>query len=129
KEIGVRESLLMSGFYIFIGVLFGFWVWWQLGETKGEEYLTGYLVEKSLSMDNIFVMSLIFAYLGIPRKYQHRVLFWGILGVIILRGIMIGLGAAIVTQFEWVLYLFAAFLVYTGIKMLFAADQDETDLS
>jgi len=118
-EIGVKESLLLSAFYISIALLFSVWIWYQLGLQAGEEYLTGYLIEKSLSLDNIFVISLIFNYLAIPRLYQHRVLFWGILGVIILRGIMIGVGAKLVAEFSWVLYIFALFLIFTGIKMLF----------
>ena len=85
-------------------------------------YFTGFLIEKSLSMDNVFVIALIFGFFAIPRQYQHRVLFWGILGVIILRAIMIGLGATLVSQFGWVLYLFGAFLVFTGIKMWIIAD-------
>ena len=128
KEIGVRESLYMSLFYITIGLSFGAFVWIELGAVSGKEYLTGYLVEKTLAMDNIFVMSLIFSYLAIPAKYQHRVLFWGILGVIILRGITIGLGAAVVREFEWVLYIFAAFLVFTGVKMLFSVDEEPEDI-
>lgn len=117
--IEVRESLLLSGFYIAIALAFGGWVWWELGPESGAAYYTGYLIEKTLSLDNIFVISLIFGYLCIPREYQHRVLLWGILGVIVLRGIMIGLGAALVENFSWVLHVFAAFLVYTGIRMLF----------
>jgi tellurite resistance protein TerC len=122
KEIGVRESLFLSGGYIGMAVLFGAWVWWYFGMQSGTEYFTGFLIEKSLSMDNVFVIALIFTYLSIPRQYQHRVLFWGILGVIVLRAIMIGLGAALVSQFSWVLYLFGAFLVITGIKMWLVAD-------
>jgi tellurite resistance protein TerC len=87
------------------------------------EYLTGFMVEKTLAMDNVFVIAMIFTFFAVPRKYQHRVLFWGILGVIVLRAIMIGLGAALVTQFSWVLYLFGVFLVLTGIKMLVMIDQ------
>jgi tellurite resistance protein TerC len=121
-EIGVRESLLLSGGYITVAVVFGAWVWWFLGAQSGTEYYTGFLIEKSLSMDNVFVIALIFSYFAIPRKYQHRVLFWGILGVIVLRAIMIGLGAALVSQFSWVLYLFGAFLLATGIKMWLIAD-------
>lgn len=121
-EIGVRESLMLSGGYITVAVLFGAWVWWFLGAQSGTEYYTGFLIEKSLSMDNVFVIALIFSYFAIPRKYQHRVLFWGILGVIVLRAIMIGLGAALVSQFSWVLYLFGAFLLATGIKMWLIAD-------
>ena len=119
KEIGVKESLIFSAGYIVISLLFGLFVWHELGSQSALEYYTGYIIEKSLSMDNIFVMALIFSALHIPRKYQHRVLFWGILGVIMMRGIMIGLGAALVHEFEWVLYLFAAFLIFTGIKLLF----------
>ena len=83
---------------------------------------TGFMIEKSLSMDNVFVIALIFSFFAIPRQYQHRVLFWGILGVIVLRAIMIGLGATLVSQFSWVLYLFGAFLIFTGIKMWIIAD-------
>jgi tellurite resistance protein TerC len=122
REIEMKESLLLSGFYITLGLLFGGFVWYQLGPQSGMEYLTGFVVEKSLAMDNIFVIAMIFSYFAIPRQYQHRVLLYGILGVIILRGIMIAAGAAIVENFEWVLYLFAAFLVFTGVKMLFASD-------
>ena len=123
-EIGVRESLMLSGFYIALGLAFGGFVWLTVGAQAGLEYITGFVVEKSLAMDNIFVIALIFSFFAVPRQYQHRVLFWGILGVIVLRAIMIGFGAALVTQFSWVLYLFAAFLVFTGIKMLAFADHE-----
>ncbi|MBU1384051.1 MAG: TerC family protein [Alphaproteobacteria bacterium] len=122
KEIGVRESLLLSGMYIAIGLAFGGWVWWEMGARSGVEYLTGFAIEKSLAMDNVFVIAMIFGYLAIPRSLQHRVLFWGILGVIVLRAVMIGTGAALVSQFGWVLYLFAAFLILTGIKMFMAGE-------
>jgi tellurite resistance protein TerC len=120
--IEVRESLLLSAGYISVALLFGAWVWWYLGPDSGMKYLTGFMIEKSLSMDNVFVIALIFSYFAIPREYQHRVLFWGILGVIVLRAIMIGLGATLVSQFSWILYLFGAFLVFTGIKMWVIAD-------
>ena len=123
REISVRESLLMSAFYIAIALAFGAWVWSELGAQAGEEYLTGYLVEKTLAMDNVFVISLIFTYFAIPRAYQHRVLFWGILGVIVLRAIMIGAGATLVAEYSWLLYVFAAFLIATGIKMLVMGDK------
>jgi tellurite resistance protein TerC len=126
--IGIKESLLMSGFYILMAFIFGGWMWHQLGSQSAAEYFTAYLVEKSLSMDNIFLISVIFSFFAIPLKYQHRVLFWGILGVVILRGIMIGLGAELVERFEWVLYIFAAFLIFTGIKMFFLKEKD-TNLS
>ena len=120
--IGIGESLRLSAGYIGVAVLFGCWLWWQLGAERGIEYFTGFVIEKSLSMDNVFVIAMIFSFFAIPREYQHRVLFWGILGVIVLRALMIGLGAALVTQFSWVLYVFGAFLVATGVKMLWMAD-------
>ncbi len=121
--IGVAESLGLSAFYIAIGLGFGGVILWWMGAQAAIEYLTGFVVEKSLAMDNIFVIAMIFSYFAIPAQYQHRVLVYGILGVLILRGIMIAAGAAIVTEFSWVLYIFAAFLVLTGIKMLFTADK------
>jgi tellurite resistance protein TerC len=121
-EIGVRESLWLSAGYIAIALGYGAWIWWYMGAQSGTEYYTGFLIEKSLAMDNVFVIALIFSYFAIPRIYQHRVLFWGILGVIVLRAIMIGLGATLVEQFSWVLYLFGAFLILTGIKMLWMVD-------
>ncbi len=124
REIGVRESLLLSAGYITAGLLFGTWVWWYLGADSGMAYYTGFLIEKSLSMDNVFVIALIFGFLGIPRLYQHRVLFWGILGVIVLRALMIGLGAVLVQEFAWILYVFGGFLVITGVKMWLAADEE-----
>ena len=124
REIGVRESLVLSAGYLSMGLAFGAWVWWYLGAQSGKEYLTGFVVEKSLAMDNVFVIAMIFAYFAVPRIYQHRVLFWGILGVIVLRAIMIGLGATLVSQFSWVLYIFAVFLILTGIKMLVMADKE-----
>ena len=128
-EIGMRESLKMSAFYISMGLLYGAWLWFELGAAQGSLYVTGFLVEKSLSLDNIFVISLVFAYFKIPRMYQHRVLFWGILGVIVLRGATILLGATIIHKFEWVLYIFAAFLIFSGIKMLFMKhDEEDQDI-
>ncbi len=121
-EIGVQESLMLSGGYIGAALLFGAWVWWFMGAQSGMDYFTGFMIEKSLSMDNVFVIALIFGFFAIPRQYQHRVLFWGILGVIVLRAIMIGLGATLVSQFSWVLYVFGAFLVFTGLKMWWIAD-------
>jgi len=123
QEIGVRESLLLSAGYIGIALLFGLWVGWLRGVDSGVEYLTGFLIEKSLSMDNVFVIALIFGFFAVPRAYQHRVLFWGILGVIVLRAIMIGLGSALVSEFSWVLYIFGAFLLLTGLKMLFMTEK------
>ncbi|MBY0369360.1 TerC family protein [bacterium] len=122
-EIGVRESLALSAMYIALGLAFGGWIWWQMGQEAGLAYVTGFVIEKSLAMDNVFVIAMIFTYFAIPRLYQHRVLFWGVLGVIVLRGIMIGMGTALVEQFGWILYVFAAFLIATGVKMWLSADK------
>jgi len=124
--IGVKESLKLSALYLSAGLAFGLWVWHGFGSEKSMEFYTGFLIEKSLSLDNIFVISLIFATLAIPPLYQHRVLFWGILGVIVTRGIMIGAGAALVASYYWVLYIFGAILVVTGIKMLFVSENPDS---
>lgn len=143
-EVSLKESAVLAGACMTLGFLFSIVVWWlyyrgsaasldpviaaavsptDRAWTAWELYLTGWVVEVTLAFDNVFVMSMIFTYFAIPRKYQHRVLFYGILGVIILRALMIGVGAALITQFDWILYLFSAFLVFTGIKMLMMADQ------
>ncbi len=123
KEMGIGESLKLSAFYITIALAFGVWIWATKGADLGMQYYTGFFIEKALSIDNVFVISLIFTYFAIPLKYQYRALLWGILAVIFLRGIMIAAGAALVEQFYWSLYIFAAFLIATGIKMLFASDK------
>lgn len=128
--IKVRESVVMSFCYMLIALAFGAWVWYMEGMVSGSLFITGYLVELSLSMDNIFVISLVLTYFAVPRAIQHRVLFWGIMGVIVLRGLMIGAGTAIIANFQWILLLFALFLVFTGGKMLFMDDaEDDHDLS
>ncbi|GAO81008.1 TerC family protein [Sphingopyxis sp. C-1] len=124
REMGISESLKLSAFYIGIALVFGLWVWVQKGAESGMQYYTGFFIEKALSIDNVFVISLIFTYFAIPRKYQYRALLWGIIAVIILRGVMIAAGAAIVQEYYWVLYIFAAFLIATGFKMLFSGDQE-----
>ena len=126
-EIEARESLLLYGFYVLIALAFGAWVWFSRGAQSGLEFYTGYLIEQSLAMDNMFVIATIFGFLGIPRLYQHRVLFWGILGVIAFRAILIGLGAALVNEFNWILFGFGAFLVFPGIRM-FSHKDDEPDI-
>jgi tellurite resistance protein TerC len=123
REIAITESLVLSAVYISLGLAFGGWIWWYMGETAGMQYVTGFVIEKSLAMDNVFVIAMIFTYFAVPRLYQHRVLFWGILGVIVLRAIMIGVGATLVEQFSWVLYVFAAFLILTGVQMWRNADK------
>ncbi|MFC3097034.1 TerC family protein [Alteraurantiacibacter palmitatis] len=123
RELGIAESLKLSVFYITVAMLFGVWVWIERGATSASEYYTGFFIEKALSIDNVFVISLIFTYFAIPAKYQYRALLWGIMAVIVLRGLMIAGGAALLAEAYWVLYLFAAFLIFTGIKMFFAGDE------
>ena len=118
------HTFWMCIFYIVIAIIFGFFVMYEEGADKGMLYFTGYLLEKSLSLDNIFVMSVIFSAIGVPAKYQHRVLFWGILGALVMRGVMIFLGEALVARFHWILYVFSVFLVYTGAHMLFQKQED-----
>ncbi|TXM79156.1 TerC family protein [Methylobacterium sp. WL69] len=128
-EIGVKESLLLTAFYFSLGLVFGGWVWWYLGPQAGQEYVAGLVVEKSLSMDNVFVIAVILTALNIPRAAQHRVLVWGILAAVLLRGLMIGLGAALVHQAAWVLSIFAAFLIFAGLKMLFSKEEEPGDIN
>lgn len=118
REIRIGESLLLSAIYIGLGLAFGAIVWWSLGPAAGLAYLTGFIVEKTLSIDNIIVISMIFLMVSVPRSQQHRVLFWGILWAVVLRGIMIALGVALIERFSWSLYIFSAFLIATGIRML-----------
>lgn len=112
------HTLLLCIVYIAAGLLFGLFIMYEHGSDDGMLFFTGFLVEKSLSLDNIFIMSVVFTSLGIPRIYQHRVLFWGILGAIVMRAILILVGETLISNFHWVLYLFSAFLLYTGIKMV-----------
>jgi len=126
-EISVRESLCLSAFYIAVALLFGLGVWYYRGADDALLYYTGFLVEKSLSLDNVFVFALIFSFLGIPRIYEHRVLVWGILMALVFRAVFIGFGAAAVSEWQWILWFFGAFLIYTGVKMLLAKDDDSLD--
>ena len=120
--VHIKESLLTTLGYCSLAFMFAGWIGYEMGSQKALEYVTGYVIEFSLSMDNVFVIAMILGFFKVPTIYQHRVLFWGILGVLILRGIMIAAGAALVEQFHWVLNFFAAFLVISGIKMLVMAD-------
>jgi tellurite resistance protein TerC len=122
-EISAKESFLLYSGYVAIALAFGGWVWWSHGAQSGLEFYTGYVIEQSLAMDNIFIIATIFTYFAVPRAYQHRVLFWGIIGAIVMRAVMIGFGAALVSQFSWILYIFGAFLVFTGIKMFTGTDE------
>ncbi len=117
-EISFSESLWMSFFYVVIAIFFGVFILYQKNMDSFAQYMTAFLVEKTLALDNIFLISLIFTHLSIPRQYQYRVLFYGILGVIVLRALMIGLGAQIVMHFSWVLYVFSVIMILTGVKML-----------
>ncbi len=121
--ITLREAGVWSAVWIGLALVFNLGVWKFLGPQPGVEFLTGYLIEKSLSIDNIFVIALLFAYFKVPDAYQHRVLFWGILGALAMRAGFILAGAALLERFHWIIYLFGAFLVLTGIKMAFAPEQ------
>jgi tellurite resistance protein TerC len=121
-EVSMREAAAWSAVWVALALGFGGGVYHFMGEQAGMEFLAGYLIEKALSVDNIFVFVLIFSYFRVPPKYQHRVLFWGILGALVMRGVMIGLGAYLIHHFEWILYVFGAFLIWTGFRM---AAQDE----
>ena len=151
--IGVKEALGWSAFWISLGLLFSVFVyfgyqnhWLGLGKaadgtiaidpvdkvrleghTATVKYLTGYVIEKSLSVDNIFVIALIFAYFRVPAIYQHRVLFWGIMGALVMRGAMIGIGSVLIARFHWILYVFGIFLIITGIRMLFLSSEEESN--
>jgi tellurite resistance protein TerC len=133
KEMGIAESLWLSAFYFGFSCLYGAAVWWAYstgalktsdGVHAGIAFFTGFFIEKALSIDNVFVISLIFGFFAIPRKYQYRALVWGILAVIVLRGLMIAIGAELVERYSWVLYIFGAFLFGTGIKMLIVPEGD-----
>ena len=116
--IGVREAAAWSGVWVAFGVAFGAVIWAAYGSVPAQQYFAGYLIEKSLAVDNVFVWAIIFTYFAVPREYQHRVLFFGVLGALIFRGAFIAAGSVLIASFSWVLYLFAAFLLYTGYRMI-----------
>jgi tellurite resistance protein TerC len=116
--IDMKQSLWLSAGYVGVALLFAAWLTWHLGAPSAVAFLTGYTIEKTLALDNIFLISTVFALLAVPREYQHKVLFWGILGVILSRALLVGLGAALVSRFHWILYAFGAFLVIAGVRML-----------
>jgi tellurite resistance protein TerC len=122
--VGFGEAIGWTVFWILLALTFNGVVWQFAGAEKGLEFLTGYLIEKSLSMDNIFVFAVLFSYFGVQREVQHKVLFWGILGALIMRAAMIGAGVALIESFEWVIYIFGGFLIYTGVKMGFGAQEE-----
>jgi tellurite resistance protein TerC len=116
--VSIKESLVWTTVWIVLALLFNAGVWHYAGAQKALEFFTGYLIEKSLSVDNIFVFALLFSYFAVPSKFQHRLLFWGILGALVMRAVMIGAGVALITKFAWIIYIFGAFLILTGIKMI-----------
>jgi len=122
SKVSVKEAATWSTVWIALSLCFALAVYRTMGKESGLEFLTGYLIEYALSVDNIFVFVLIFSYFNVPEKYQHRVLFWGIVGALVLRGVMIVAGSALVTRFAWTLYIFGAFLVFTGIRMALQKD-------
>lgn len=123
-EVSFREAAKFSIFWVALGIAFGGVVWIWLGPEAGGQYLAGYLIEKSLSVDNIFVFALIFSYFAVPKAYQHRVLFWGILGALVFRAIFITAGAALLKEFHWMIFVFGAFLIFTGIRMGFSKNDE-----
>ncbi|HJX28903.1 MAG TPA: TerC family protein [Thermoanaerobaculia bacterium] len=123
-RVGLREAVFWSIFWTILALVFNAWMYWRFGSGPGLEFLTAYVIERSLSFDNIFVFIVIFNYFAVPAEYQHRVLFWGILGALISRGIFIAMGTALLSRFEWLIYVFGAFLLYTGIKILFQKEAE-----
>ncbi len=121
--VSVKEAAAWSAVWVALAMLFNLLLYFWKGQQAGLEFLTGYLIEKSLSVDNIFVFVLLFTFFAVPTIYQHRVLFWGILGALLMRGILIGVGAVLIEKFHWIIYLFGAFLILTGAKMFFVGDR------
>src|SRR5688572_235779 len=124
RYVSLREALLRGGAFIGLALVFCAIVAWKLGSKQALDFLTGYVVELSLSFDNLFVFLVLFKYFGVERKHEHRVLFWGILGALVLRAVFIVAGVALINRFAWVLYVFGAFLVLTGIKLLKGKDEE-----
>jgi len=122
--VSIREAGTWTVVWITLAMLFALGLWFRNGSEQALAFVTGYIIEYSLSMDNIFVFVLIFGFFAVPPAYQHRVLFWGILGALVMRGVMIGLGAALIDRFHWIIYVFGAFLVFTGIRMAFHQDEE-----
>ncbi|BBZ16308.1 TerC family protein [Mycolicibacterium gadium] len=115
--VGMREAAVWSGIWVTLGLAFGAIVWWVWGAEFAGQYLAGYLIEKSLAVDNVFVFAIIFSYFAVPREYQHRVLFYGVLGALVFRAVFIAAGSVLIASFAWILYVFGAFLVATGLRM------------
>jgi len=121
--VSIKEALLWSAVWITLALAFNTWVYFEMGWLKATEFFTGYVVEKSLSVDNLFIIAVLFTFFGVPAMYQHKILFWGIFGALVMRALMIAAGAALLTNFAWITYIFAGILFFTGIKMLFATNE------
>jgi tellurite resistance protein TerC len=124
REISFRQATALSLFWIVLALLFGVVIFALAGPERGGEYFAGYVIEKSLSVDNVFVFALIFSYFAVPGRYQYRVLFWGVVGALVLRAIFIALGAQLLERYDWMVYVFGIFLIYTGIRMAFHRDEE-----
>lgn len=125
RSVGVREAAVWSGVWVALGVAFGAVVWWLWGGEAAGQYYAGYLIEKSLAVDNVFVFAVIFGYFAVPREQQHRVLFYGVIGALVFRAVFIAAGSALIASFSWVLYVFGAFLVLTGARMAWRRKEPE----
>jgi tellurite resistance protein TerC len=121
-EVSVKEALTWTGVWMGLAMLFNLFIYYHFDKEKAIEFFTGYLIEKSLSVDNIFVIIMIFSYFNVPRAYQHKVLFWGILGALVMRVIFIFAGVELIHRFHWLIYIFGGFLIFTGIRMMFGGD-------
>ena len=122
--VTLKEALTWTGVWVALALIFNAGLWHFAGSAKALEFFTGYVIEKSLSIDNVFVFALLFSYFSVPTQYQHKVLFWGIIGALVMRGIMIALGAALITKFGWIIYIFGGFLILTGIKMILKREEE-----
>ncbi len=122
-RLSLKEALLWSAVWIFLALAFNTWIYFELGWQKATEFFTGYVVEKSLSIDNLFIIAVLFRFFRVPAIYQHKILFWGIFGALVMRAMMIAVGAALLTHFAWITYIFAGILFFTGIKMLVGTDE------
>lgn len=124
REISFRQATALSVFWIVLALFFGIVVFAVAGPGRGGEYLAGYIIEKSLSVDNVFVFALNFSYFAVPARYQYRVLFWGVVGALVLRGVFVLVGAELLERYDWMIYIFGVFLVYTGVRMAFHRDAE-----
>lgn len=121
--VSLKEALLWTAVWVTLALVFNTWVYFEMGWLKATEFFTGYVVEKSLSVDNLFIIAVLFTFFGVPAIYQHKILFWGIFGALVMRALMIAAGAALLTNFAWITYVFAGILFFTGIKMLVGTDE------